>query len=120
MKINDNGELLIEGQTEARLTAHYLRDLDPDVTINLFEPPLPARKMGYLAFVGSRIEDFFGTSYTTTHRIKNPESSTNTFLLIGYSALPAIPFFKPPRLGRKAFIAKRLASITKQNSEIPQ
>ena len=111
MKIGAKGELVIEGQTEARLAAHYLIGVKCHDRLDKFQPPLPHKKMGYLAFVGSRIEDLFGTSDTTEYRADNPQATELVAQMLWVAAMPDLPFARPPRLGRRSYFLRHLSAL---------
>lgn len=103
MRPGKNGELIVEGQTEARVVAHYLTEHSRRGILASFEPPITAGKMGYLAFASSRVEDFYGTSDKKEHVIADPAEAMVAATIIGIAAVPEMPIFKA-KFGRRKFL----------------
>lgn len=104
MRIEESGALVLTGQTEARVLAHYFVAESEGRFLNLFEPPLPAQKMGWLAFANSRIEDCLGTSEKVEHRVDDPYKANIALQAIALHAVPNSLFFGSSSLGRRRFL----------------
>ena len=104
MRIEESGALVLTGQTEARVLAHYFVTESEGRFLNLFEPPLSAQKMGWLAFANSRIEDCLGTSEKVEHRVDDPYKANIALQAIALQAVPNSLFFGSSRLGRRRFL----------------
>lgn len=112
MKFGENGELIISGKTEALVAAHYLDDLKIG-SLERMVPPLVPRRIGYFAFVGSRIGDLFGTNEHVEHVAPDAGVALKYAELLTLCAMPLLPF-RPARLGRRSFLLKRLPRLSEQ------
>ena len=114
MQLGENGEFILQGQTEARVAAHFIIGLGgqgSEKFLNIFDPPLPHRRMGWLAFASSRVEDFFKTSDDTQHVVEDPHHSSIAQQLIALHCVPNSIVFGSPRLGRRRFLQNRFRPV---------
>ncbi len=114
MQLGENGEFIVQGQTEARVAAHFFignGGQGRERFLNMFSPPLPYQKMGWLAFASSRIEDFFQTSDDTQYVVVDPLHTYIAQELIALHCVPSNIFFGSPRLGRRRFLQNRFRPI---------
>lgn len=120
MRPGENNAFIIEGETEAAVAAHYLTEVGAEAALDLFEPPIEARKLGYLAFVGMRLKDAVGSGETTEHTIEDPGVTDTVAQMMMVASVPNLPIFKSPRLGRRHFLQERLSDFSKDRKALTE
>ncbi len=118
MRPGANGELILEGGTEARVAAHYLQKGVGRPALAHFEPPISNPHIGRYDFISSRIEDKIGTGDKTEHVVRNPDAAILIAQMISVEAVPeSLISFIPKALNRRGFLGKRVREYWEKQQE---
>ena len=116
MREGENGELILEGATEARVASHLLLSQSADLAplIAHMEPLLVEPRISWFDFISRRIEDAIGTGDKTQFVIRNPEIAKLAGRAILVTTVPtSLISFVPRGLTRPGFLRERAKNYAK-------
>lgn len=102
MRPGNEGELILEGATEAavvvELMAEVARESSPELAATVlesFDPHIELKRMGRIAFLSSRVKDKLGVSDNTEFTVHNPAEALLVAEAISVSSISMTSLFMP-------------------------
>lgn len=127
MRPGNEGELIIEGETEAavvvELMAETARESSADLAaavLESFDPPIERSGIGRIAFLSSRLRDKLGVSNTTEHVVRDPAKALQVAKAISVSSMSMtslylpLPYFVTNAVTRHGFMRKTVSRYFKE------
>ena len=110
MRPGIQGELILEGELEARIAGHFLLQHDyGKKVLGLLQPKIEKPHIGRLEFLGRRILGSFRGSDTTEYVIYNPDNAAWAARAIAVTSIPGNILSPIPKvLSRQRYLGERV------------